>query len=132
MPPDHRPMIFSAGTSMMFAGYEYLSNVTMGAGRSVIALARGGEAATLRGEANHYVTVEIDVIVEYERRILNLQCELDYYRNLGRLSDPHESQTAEQWPITRLDAASVELLDSILQNSPSRAPEILGDDEGDG
>lgn len=68
-------------------------------------------------QTGEYVPVSLDVILDYERTILELRCELFHYKSLlseflGQSSPNDELEPAS--PLVRLDTASVELLNSVL------------------
>lgn len=83
---------------------------TVGAGTTLIVSQAGVQPATLIG-------VSVDVILEYERTILNLRRELIHYKRLMAQKLPERSTEDEYSDLpnpTRMDSASINLVNSIF------------------
>ncbi len=99
--------------------FELLLTSTMVGGTSLLA-PRSALARLSAGEMPTYVSVQLEVILDYERTILELRRELLHYRRL--LAQLQQQGRSEEYlelrQSTPLNAASIRLLNSII-TSPS-------------
>ena len=96
--------------------FEGFLTTTTASGTSLIAYAMGGQLEQT-DLLSHYVSIDFDVILEYERRIIELRQELLHYKRLLSKLLPEIGLKGEYIgpePIIPLDASSVRILNSII------------------
>lgn len=113
--------------------FEDFFTTTMAGGTSLVAPGSIiGPQAT--GEFGDLVTVTTDVILEYERTILELRRELHHYKRLLSRFLPRpevEEAYVEREAVRPMDAASVRVLNSILTAKIPRSATFLDFEEGE-
>ncbi len=111
-------------------GFVGLLSSTTIAGSSVIASSLGGWTSI--GYGPDYVTVRLEEILEYERRILELQSEVLHYRRLlSAQAGKAELEEEHSHPVVPLDAASIRLVDSLLKAAVSPSATFTDFEEGE-
>ena len=96
--------------------FEGFLTATMIAGTSLITHTISGQLEQI-GALSNYASVNFDVILEYERRILELRQELLHYKRLLSKLLPEMGLTEEYVgpePIIAMDSSSVRVLNSII------------------
>lgn len=111
--------------------FRYLLSSTMVGGTSLVSsvLEREGQAIK---ELGTYVRVSVQVILEYERTILELQQELLHYKRLlAQVLIPAEGLEEHSGAPVSVDPASVRVINSIISASVPATATFTDFDEGE-
>ena len=113
--------------------FDEFLNSTMSGGTSVVALMPETwlPAAVDTGD---YITLRVDVILEYERTILELRQQLLHYKRLmyQLLQQPGPPEEyADLSPVLPIDAASIRIVNSILSAHVPPSAAFVDFEEGE-